>query len=99
MQLNLIIETGVHQSLVFSRDKAGKYWIGRAADADLALIQYERISRKHCVLDVRSGGVWVRDNESRNGIYVNSQRVCSVGVAQVYQLRHCSDAPSWSRVL
>jgi two-component system, cell cycle response regulator len=48
--------------------------VGRAPEADLTLDD-ERVSRIHCVVLRRGNEVWVEDRDSRNGTYVDGQRV------------------------
>lgn len=51
-----------------------KYVIGRSQDCDLRP-KSEAISRHHCAVSVRDGKVFVRDLKSRNGTFVNGERV------------------------
>ncbi len=51
-----------------------KFFIGRAEDCDLRP-QSDLISRHHCALLVEDGYVAVRDFGSKNGTFVNDQRV------------------------
>src|SRR5688500_5381316 len=48
--------------------------IGRSKTADVRLDD-PAISRVHCMVEVRAQGVFVIDNGSRNGIWVNGRRV------------------------
>jgi len=48
--------------------------IGRSSDADLALAD-ERVSRRHAMLRLRDGLVWLEDLGSRNGTYVDGASV------------------------
>src|SRR5579875_3393081 len=53
---------------------AGRTWtIGRAPEADVHL-DNPRVSRNHAVLESTPAG-WVLSNHSRNGMFVNGQRV------------------------
>ncbi|MBX6374516.1 MAG: FHA domain-containing protein, partial [Acetobacteraceae bacterium] len=53
------------------RVSGGDYMIGRGADCDWVLLDPEGVlSRRHCVLEFRSGGWQVRDL-STNGTFVN----------------------------
>lgn len=54
----------VHQRLV----------VGRGVEADLQLID-EKVSREHCVFEPRDAAVVVRDLGSRNGTWVNGERL------------------------
>jgi hypothetical protein len=60
--------------------------IGRSSDADLALAD-ERVSRRHAMLRVREGQLWLEDLGSRNGTYVDGVSVSSpVPVDQTVQI-------------
>ena len=48
--------------------------VGRDEDCQLRLTS-SLVSRRHCVLDVRTDGIWVRDLASQNGTYVNDVAV------------------------
>jgi predicted component of type VI protein secretion system len=48
--------------------------IGRGADADL-VIHDEKASRQHCGLRLWNGDFYLKDLESKNGTYVNGQRI------------------------
>ena len=48
---------------------------GRSPECEVRL-DGKNISRVHCILDVRAdGNLWVRDNDSLNGIFVNGEKV------------------------
>lgn len=48
--------------------------VGRDEECQLRLTS-TLVSRRHCVLDVRPDGIWVRDLASQNGTYVNDVAV------------------------
>jgi len=48
--------------------------LGRAAENDI-VIQEDGVSRFHASLILDNGTLWLRDAGSRNGIFVNNQRV------------------------
>ena len=48
--------------------------VGRDEDCQLRLTS-SLVSRRHCVLDIRPDGIWVRDLASQNGTYVNDVAV------------------------
>jgi DNA-binding NtrC family response regulator len=77
------VEAVEHYFLVFDRDDSrrlalpgvdGELVIGRGDQAELRL-RDASVSRRHAVVHVRKGEVWVRDLESHNGILVNGVRV------------------------
>jgi DNA-binding NtrC family response regulator len=72
-----------HYFLVFDRDDSrrlrlpatdGDLVIGRADQAELRL-RDTSVSRRHALVKVRKGELWVEDLESHNGIMVNGVRV------------------------
>jgi len=48
--------------------------IGRAGDCELKLTD-DRISRHHCEIRISSNLLWIRDLESTNGTYVNTNKI------------------------
>lgn len=50
--------------------------IGRSPDADLVLAD-EKISRLHCAIRQVDGLFMIKDLDSRNGTYVNAERIHS----------------------
>jgi predicted component of type VI protein secretion system len=73
MELKLIVLAGAKQGLEIPLKK-DKFLIGRATECALRAGS-EAISRRHCAI-VRANGTWtVRDLGSRNGTYVNDQRI------------------------
>jgi len=51
-----------------------RFLIGKIATADLVLDKIS-ISREHCEIVAANGGYFIRDLESRNGTYVEGQRI------------------------
>lgn len=52
----------------------GGLTLGRAEDNDIVIID-DGVSRYHARMLYDGGSLWLRDNGSRNGIFVNGQRV------------------------
>lgn len=48
--------------------------IGRSADADIVLLD-ERVSRIHCGIRLWDGDFYIKDLKSRNGTWVNNQKI------------------------
>lgn len=73
MQVKLKILSGSHsgREVTINREK---YLIGRGQSCQLRP-KSESISRKHCIIVVRKGKVFVQDLKSRNGTFVNGTRV------------------------
>ena len=57
-----------------TREVHQRVLVGRAPEADLQLID-EKVSREHCVFEPQGQGVVVRDLGSRNGTWVNNERL------------------------
>jgi hypothetical protein len=51
-----------------------KVILGRGADCDVQLHD-DGVSRRHCCIEVRADGVFIRDLHSRNGVRVNGRKV------------------------
>lgn len=47
---------------------------GRSPECDVRL-EGKNISRVHCILEARADGLWIRDNDSLNGIFLNGEKV------------------------
>jgi hypothetical protein len=50
------------------------FTIGRAQSCDL-VIDNKNISQHHCQIELEGGELLIQDNNSTNGVYVNSERV------------------------
>ena len=61
---------------MFHLDKDGEATLGRAANADIRLLD-DGISRLHCRVRLTQDGLLVEDLKSRNGTIVNGERVSS----------------------
>jgi pSer/pThr/pTyr-binding forkhead associated (FHA) protein len=73
MELTLKVIAGKHAGQKL-RIPAPKFLIGRGDDCHLRPSS-DLVSRHHCILLVGSGGAVIRDLNSRNGTFVNDQRV------------------------
>jgi predicted component of type VI protein secretion system len=73
VKLTLVFVNGEHAGRTV-RVKRSKLSIGRAADCDLRSSS-SRISRHHCVILVEPERVAVRDLDSRNGTFVNGEKI------------------------
>ncbi len=56
--------------------KRSKFLIGRAEECDIRPLS-EEVSRRHCAIVVGPDAVWVEDLGSRNGTFVNGDRIQS----------------------
>jgi DNA-binding winged helix-turn-helix (wHTH) protein len=52
----------------------GENSVGRELDADV-LLSNESVSRRHAMLTVVDGAIWLEDRGSKNGTYVGGQRI------------------------
>ena len=86
MELKLVVLAGAKQGLEIPLKK-DKFLIGRAKECSLRAGS-EAISRRHCAI-IRKDGKWtVRDFGSRNGTYVNDNRIAEeVALAAGDELR------------
>jgi pSer/pThr/pTyr-binding forkhead associated (FHA) protein len=76
MELKLVVLAGAKEGLEIPLKKE-KFLIGRAKECALRAGS-EAISRRHCAI-VRENGSWtVRDLGSRNGTYVNEERIADI---------------------
>lgn len=71
----LIVLKGVHVGQSFPLHKRETV-IGREEEVDVSLLD-DRISRRHARLVIDDEGVWLEDLESRNGTYLNGERLSS----------------------
>ncbi|MFH1654729.1 MAG: FHA domain-containing protein [Pseudomonadota bacterium] len=55
-------------------DGKSEYAIGRDDDCDLSIKEHV-ISRRHATINMRWGGIAIRDLESKNGTFLNSRRI------------------------
>jgi DNA-binding CsgD family transcriptional regulator len=74
-----LIMRGVSPEAWSWRIKARKQYIGRSRECEIQ-IPDETVSRRHAKIWERSGVVFVRDLNSRNGTYVNGEQVTRCAV-------------------
>ena len=72
--LKLVVIKGPGEGTRFSVNPDGEVFIGRDPGSDIALHDHE-VSRRHCRLLARGDRMIVSDLDSRNGIWLNGQRV------------------------
>ncbi|MFH0925626.1 MAG: sigma 54-interacting transcriptional regulator [bacterium] len=71
----LVVYMGMDSGKCF-RVKEGKMSVGRDSSADI-LIDDERISRVHCIIDCQKDKIIIEDQNSRNGTYINGEQITS----------------------
>jgi eukaryotic-like serine/threonine-protein kinase len=77
-RVTLTVKEGLQRGRRFVLDKAGPSVIGRTEDCSVRLsggLDYQLISRRHCLLDIDPPEVRVRDLGSLNGTYVNGRLI------------------------
>jgi pSer/pThr/pTyr-binding forkhead associated (FHA) protein len=67
----LIAKSGVNRGLVFPVDPSGAK-IGRDKDKNQIVIDDPIVSREHAWIGLDDGKIVIRDENSRNGTYINS---------------------------
>jgi pSer/pThr/pTyr-binding forkhead associated (FHA) protein len=70
----LVVRAGAEPGREFGLPDGGELKIGRMPGVGITLLD-AKVSREHCRLFIQSTGWIVEDLTSRNGTYVNSQRV------------------------
>lgn len=75
MVVKLIVASGKSAGRSISV-KRNKLLIGRAEECDIRPLS-EEVSRRHCAVLVGPADVWVEDLGSRNGTYVNGERIAA----------------------
>ena len=76
--VTLTIVEGPHRGQVYVSDDRPVITIGRSPECTLCLSgppEDMLISRRHCLIGVYADHVEIRDLESRNGTYLNGQRL------------------------
>jgi pSer/pThr/pTyr-binding forkhead associated (FHA) protein len=75
MDVKLIVEKGTAQQQTWSLHHKDTV-VGRRRDCDLRILSAE-VSRRHCVLSIDGGYVYVEDLDSVNGTFVNGSLIVS----------------------
>ncbi len=76
--IELIIMSGPDDGTVLDLStpkQGGAYIIGRREDCDVILPYDSQISRQHASLTIKGGTWYVEDLHSRNGTYVDKQKI------------------------
>jgi|LSQX01.3.fsa_nt_gb hypothetical protein len=73
-RMYLVCLSGPEQNMRFYLPEEGEFTIGREQDNDLVLVD-PCVSRRHAVVVVREGEVFLRDLSSKNGTYVDDLRI------------------------
>jgi pSer/pThr/pTyr-binding forkhead associated (FHA) protein len=71
---SLVVRAGAEIGREFALPETGEFKIGRLPDIGITLLD-AKASREHCKLFRQSTGWVVEDLSSRNGTYINTQRV------------------------
>ncbi len=65
------VRMGQNQTKTYLAHIAGRLSLGRNNEADLSITDDRILSGVHCIFEYRDGGLYVVDNMSTNGTYVN----------------------------
>ena len=74
--LTLTVKDGTHCGTAYRLEEERPFTMGRAKDCDLPLPsdrEFQTVSRRHCLLCITPGSVWVQDLGSRNGTFLNGE--------------------------
>jgi pSer/pThr/pTyr-binding forkhead associated (FHA) protein len=77
-EVRLTITRGLSEGKVFVFRDRTVGSIGRAEDCLLRMpahLAHRDVSRHHCLLDIKPPEIWVRDLGSKNGTYVNEEKI------------------------
>ena len=69
--------SGKYQGGEFALKEGREYVVGRSSECDMVLVE-DMISRAHATFSVQNGVVYLRDNGSTNGSFVNGERIDEV---------------------
>lgn len=66
--------------------KGSSYTLGREGEADI-VVPDSQVSRVHCRLERTGAGIFVKDLDSKNGVFVDEERIDEVRLSPLSQLR------------
>ncbi len=66
-------------------------WIGRTSDNHI-IVPEKNVSRRHAMLNLRNNECWIKDMKSKNGTFVNEQRISEVQLFPNDIVRICSSS-------
>ena len=78
VRITLTITAGVLKGEEYVFHERARCMLGRSPDCEIALpmdMLHGDISRRHCAFEIDPPTVCVRDLDSRNGTYVNGERI------------------------
>ena len=88
----LVVVEGPLTGLRFALTEGDGNTIGRAEDCTI-IIQDPDMSRLHARLILRNDAVWVQDENSRNGVFINDKRLVRVQELRPGGLVRLGDGP------
>ncbi len=74
MDIYLLVEKGPVEGEKFKVSESGKTLVGRARVCDVSIVDF-KLSRIHCEIEASNGKFILRDMGSRNGTFLNDQKV------------------------
>lgn len=75
MKENLALVIDGHQSVFSPEEVARVIKIGRSSGNTIPVVQDNGISKFHCRIFLQSGRPWIEDLQSRNGTFLNDNRI------------------------
>jgi pSer/pThr/pTyr-binding forkhead associated (FHA) protein len=78
VRITLTITEGVLKGEEFVFQHSARWVLGRSPDCNIALpmdLIHRNVSRQHCAFEIDPPTIRVRDLNSRNGTYVNGERM------------------------
>jgi pSer/pThr/pTyr-binding forkhead associated (FHA) protein len=78
MTVTLTVANGPRAGLAYELPELGLYVLGRGEECHPRLpneLPYKDISRRHCLVSLNPAEVWVLDLHSKNGTYVNGEKI------------------------
>lgn len=85
-----------HQQMGYAITDGWQFTIGRHDSCDLQIPYDTQVSREHAFLKIIHDDLWLQDNESRNGTYLDDKRLTEtvqIDIGQLFRVGY-----TWLRV-
>ena len=88
VKLRLTQSGGNRKKFSINLEDGQKFMVGRATPGLGSDLTHPSVSSNHCMLTVKDGLIWVTDNQSRNGTFLNHKRVdaSAVKIGDILQI-------------